>query len=281
MTAYLYQNLNANDPGEGEDQELIPQTWISSAVFTIQRPQDPPGITIVLPGTIIADGTATCTVPAPQHDQPGQYVGVCRFAYGTGPSPSNTGKFRAFPIAYNVNDPYEGSGLQPYDPAVDLAWQWFDDLFDAEQGGPNLRDQTMGRFDKSRIRTFAPNVLFDINTTQPQTNDTLQSFNYSTNNGLAIFTQGFVVHTIKHLIRSYAEIPNPTNAAVGWFDRRDYIARWTSIYETENKSYTHNLDYFKRGLLDEGTRALVSIKNGRGIFPGIRTNGIYRGGYGW
>lgn len=277
LTALLSESMDVNDPVD--ERVPVAEGDISAVAFLIQRPQDPPDTPVVLTGTVVEDGKAQVTVPATDNDGPGQYLAVAVFLWG--PSLGHDDYTTSVTCNYNVNDPFEDSGTQPYDPAVDDAWGFFEDLFDSqdEEGGPWLKEITSGRFDKSRVRKFAPQVMFDINTTQPQTNYSLANFAYTQRDGNALFAQGLLVHSIRHLIRSYAEQPDLVNSPVGYANRQRYVDVWSGIYKMELDRYKVMLDYYKRHLLDVGSKALVSSKNGRGIFPGMRTRGVWRGYY--
>ncbi len=276
LTALLSESLDVNDPVD----ERIPVAMddVSAVTFLVQRPQDPPDSPVTVTGGMVDDGKAQAIVPADTHDAPGQYLAVAVFNWGPVTHAEYT---TSVPCNYNVNDPFEDSGATPYDPAVDDCWGYFEDLFDSqdEEGGPWLKEITSGRFDKSRVRKFAPQVMFDINTTQPQTNYTLANFAYNQKDGQALFAQGLLVHSVRHLIRSYAEQPDLVNSPVGYANRQRYVDVWSGIYKMELDRYKIMLDYYKRHLLDTGTKALVSSKNGRGIFPGMRTRGVWRGYY--
>lgn len=275
LTALISESMDVNDPVD--NRTPVSATDISGVEFIIQRPQDPQGLFVTLAADTLENGKAQVTVAAAQHDQPGQYTAVAQFTWG--PSATHDDFTTSVPCSYNINDPFEGSGVQPYDPAVDMAWSYFSDAFDSqdEEGGPWLKEITAGRFDKSRIRTFAPRVIFDINVTQPQTAYALNNFPYAANDGMALFTQGLVVHSIRHLIRSYVEQPDLVNSPVGYANRQRYVDVWSGVYKLELDGYTKMLDYYKRHLLDVGVKVLLSSKTGRGIFPGLRTRGVWRG----
>ena len=46
-------------------------------------------------------------------------------------------------------------GATPADEAVDRTWRMLEDCFDSEQGGPWLRDMTMARFDRDKLKDIA------------------------------------------------------------------------------------------------------------------------------
>ena len=275
ITALIYLENEVNDPSEIE--QPVPMAQISSATFIIQRPQDPAGTFIMSDGSVLEDGTATTIIGASEHDTAGQYLGICQFVYG--PSDTHDDYTTSVPITYNVNDPFETSGSSAIDPSVDDAWNRLSDLFDSEEGGPWLRDMTMGRFDKTRVREFGPDVFFDINGQMPQTSYTIDNFSYGTWDGQILVTQGLLVHSIRHLMRSYTEQPDIMQSPVGYADRKRYLDAWNSVYGIELERYNRMLELYKRRLFDQGTRTLVSTKSGRAIYGPSRLRGVFRGYY--
>lgn len=274
LVAYLYTNSQQTD-----DQTLVPVNQISAAEFKIQRPQDAQGTYYTASADTITTGTATLIVPGSEHDTAGQYVGICTFTWGT-TSPFNQ-QTTSYRVAYNVNDPFEAAGAQPYDPSVEDAWNRLDDLFDSNEGGAWLKEITRGRFDKTRIRQFIGQVFFDINETPPLGSSyDPTSFNYAQWDGQALVSQGLLVHTIRHLIRSYVEQPTVANSPVGYFDRRDYTQRWTAVYELEKQLYDRMLAFYKMHVFDsQQSKLLVSSKAGRNMVGALRQRGVWRGIY--
>lgn len=274
LSAFLYQ-----DQEFGDNETPVPATQISSATFTIQRPQDPALTYVTVSGSAvtIADGVASCTVPANEQDTPGQYLATCTFVYGP---TTHTEKTRVVTCDYDVFDPFERSGAQPYDPMVDMAWNRLADLFDSEEGGPWLRDMTKGRFDKTRMREFINDVFFDINNQMPLTSLDPNTVDYTQWEMSAVVAQGILVHSIRHLMRSYAEQPVVSNSPVGFFDRQTYLDRWTAIYNIENERYEKEMiPKWKSRYFNQGTKSLVSAKSGRGLTGSLRSRGVFRGYY--
>jgi len=248
------------------EETLVPEADIDEVSFTILAPGD----TIAAPsvdaevGTVTGDGTAEYVVEGAVNTVSGNYKGKATFTYTEGGHTLT----RSVPIEYEVIDPLEAVGPADYDPYVDMAWTYFEDQFDSETGGPWLKDMTMAYFDREKLRSFIDDALLEINTVPPfPTQYTAESFPYST--GGALFSLGLVCSTIRHLMRSYAEIPNPANSPVPYHDRQQYQQRWNAIYQVEYPRFQQLVQAFKMGSFDVGhTSALVSAKGGR-LLPGV------------
>jgi len=273
LTAFIYIDQEFSD-----EEELVPFTQLQSALFRIQRPQDDPGTYVEIPGDIVDDGEVSVLVPTTINDTAGQYHAIALIVFGPDEDPS-VWETRSVIVDYDVADPFEVSGASKVDPAVDQAWDRLSDCFDSEDGGPWLRDMTLARFDKTRVRQFTSDVFFDINGQMPQTTYTADTFDYNKWDGQAVVAQGLLVHSIRHLMRSYVEQPDMLNSPVGYADRKRYLDAWTSMYTIENDRYNRMLELYKRRLFDQGTRSLVSTKSGRAIYGPSRQRGVFRGYY--
>ncbi len=273
LTAFIYVDQEFSD-----EESLVPYQQLQSALFRIQRPQDDPGTYVEITGDLVDDGEVSVLVPVAVNDTAGQYHAIALIVFGLDADPDSW-QTRSVIVDYDVADPFEVSGSTPADPAVDQAWDKLADCFDSEDGGPWLRDMTLARFDKTRVRQFISDVFFDINGQMPQTNYTPDGFNYDKWDGQALVAQGLLVHTIRHLMRSYVEQPDMLNSPVGYADRKRYLDAWSSMYTIENTRYDRMLELYKRRLFDQGTRALVSTKSGRAIYGPSRTRSVFRGYY--
>ena len=130
---------------------------------------------------------------------------------------------------------------------VESVWVRFADMFDSPQGGPHLQVFFQTAFSRGRLAQLLQIALGKINLTmQP-------AFSFTTEAGSqfpyqdwgALLEQGLYIETIRHLIRSYVEQPNPTGVTVSRMDRRDFSDRWTSVYDMEYSDYMNMLSDFK------------------------------------
>jgi hypothetical protein len=261
LEAYIY---------EGDDETLVSLTAITQVLFTIKKPSDTNPTIDNDPGTIIGDGHAQYLVSSSTIDEAGEYLATAQFEL-------SNGEKRTVIVDFDVVDPFESVGASHIDPWVDMTWRKIEDCFDSEIGGPWLRDMTMSRFDKSKLKTLIPEVLLDINIQQPITAFTEDSFPLDHNGG-ALFAHGLLVSTIRHLIRSYAEQPDVNNSPVSFLDRRRYQETWAKVLEVEDLQYRRVLALWKRQFFGFGSsKLLVSSKAGRLVPAPMRTRYMGRG----
>ena len=271
-TADLEAFLYAKD-----DETLIPQSDILGVKFTVTTQADDPNSPSIdaQDGEVTDDGKGEFVVPASVNTGAGHYLAAATFTYMEDGKELTT----SVPCDYDVVDIFERDTTPSNsDDAVDAAWRRFEDLFDSELGGPWVRDQTMARFDKDKIRMFLSDTMFDINSYQPQTMYNIEGFPYTENDGGALVTQGLVVHTIRHLMRSYVEQPDVMNSPAGFLDRKRYLDAWTSVYQVELDRYVKMIDFWKRFEFNKiGGAVLIGMKAGRMIPGSFRTRNVIRG----
>jgi hypothetical protein len=142
------------------------------------------------------------------------------------------------------------------------------DLFDSTEGGAYLIEPYQTHFDYERISQLAKIAVVRLNTTgfpvmywdfggEGQTVPQQYA-------GLTVL--GTYYEIVRHLIRSYVEIPARVNAQVTYLDRRDYMNRWQSILAAEWPEYVKMVKMAKRNEL--------SLASGSLLVAG----GIYGGG---
>jgi hypothetical protein len=261
LEAYIY---------EADDETLIPLTAISNALFSIKKPSEDEPMIINDPGSIVGDGHAQYLVAASVVDEPGEYLATAQFLLGNG-------ERRTVIVDFDVVDPFSDSGTSPVDPWIDFTWKKVEDCFDSEIGGPWLRDMTLARFDKSKIKVLLPEALLDINVQQPITSFTEGSFPTDEASG-ALLSHALFVSTVRHLIRSYAEQPDTNNSPVAFLDRRRYQETWSKVLEIEEPQYRRVLALWKRQYFGFGrTKGIISSKAGRLVPAPMRTRYMGRG----
>lgn len=152
------------------------------------------------------------------------------------------------------------------------------DLFDSTEGGPYLIESFQSHFDYERIAQLSTIAVIRLNTTGFPVTDwgfgpdgkTVPK-NFS---GLLVLATYYEL--IRHLIRSYVEIPARMNMNVTYLDRRDYMNRWQSVLATEWPEWQRMVKMAKRDLLDLGRGSLLVAG---GIFGGS-ANSIFQYGLG-
>lgn len=145
---------------------------------------------------------------------------------------------------------------------VDNVWVRFEDVFDSPQGGPHLQVYFQTNMSRGRLAQLLRLALGFLNTmAQPymtfNTNPTLGEFPYM--QWGALLEQALFIETLKHLIRSYTEMPMPDGITVARMDRRDYTDRWRAVMDDEMPWFKQQLDVFKIANMGLGRpRVLVS-----------------------
>ena len=147
------------------------------------------------------------------------------------------------------------------------------DLYDSTEGGPHLIEEFQTHFGYERIAQLAQIAMVQINTLgygKPT------SFGFGGQAGMGVPPSSFngliVIGTyltiVKHLIRSYTEIPARPNVSVPYVDRRDYAQRWQQVYQIEYPEWKAAVKAAKIGLLNLGRSSILV------------SGGIYGGGAG-
>lgn len=179
-------------------------------------------------------------------------------------------------LEFEVIDPLAVSETD-FDKMLDLTWIMFEDCFDSDLGGPYLRDVTLANFDRKKVAQLAPLALLTINVKPPVQNFTIDNFPYA--DSMALFAKALEIEVFKHLMRSYVEQPAVQGSgSISYFDRRDYLQRWQTLYAIEMDEFKHWLALWKRGFYNFGSGSLlIDLKSGRRqMYPQLdRARGRY------
>lgn len=161
-----------------------------------------------------------------------------------------------------------GFAAPPYDnldasmkAIVDSVWVRFADLFDSPEGGPNLQTYFQTHFGRGRIAQLLRVAVGRLNTmAQPYQTYTIEEpGKFPVAQWGSLLEEALYVECIKHLVRSYVEQPQFVGGSVTRFDRRDYMDRWQSVLDMEERTLQSQLDVFKISNMGLGRpRALVS-----------------------
>lgn len=206
--------------------------------------------------------TASLTLPGSVTQLTGLYHGRAQFTL-------NDTTTHSQPASFEVIDPLQDKfNVEGEDLVLERAWMKFEDIWDSELGGPHLRDTTKASFSKDKMALLLPDALYTINNVyQPVTGFDPATFPYTAHGPL--YSQGLVVQTIRHLMRSYVEQWTPQGANISWYDRRDYLQRWQSVLQLEDAQFMSWLDLFKKDQMSFGTTATLvgGYNNGAGRYP--------------
>lgn len=166
-----------------------------------------------------------------------------------------------------------------------VSWM-FDDLFDSTEGGAFLAENFQSHFNYERLAQLSTRALQKINiSSQPITN-------YAMGGGgrrlptkyHAVLTSAAYLEVLRHLIRSYVEIPEFRNMSTTYTDRRDYMNRWRMILDEEKENVENAITLMKRDHLNLGGGALLVSggafgASGRGSYFSQGTNVAARRGW--
>lgn len=262
------------------DDTAVPAAELSGVQFTIKKPDE---TSTTVAGSIQSDGSGFLRYTAT--DQVGLYVWTAQFTFVSGEK-------RTYRDEFHVSDPMETPPETRASTIAKEVWFKLEDCFDSEQGGPWLRDMTLSWFEPSKIEHMLPQGLLLVNSWPPMTTLDLSFFTtevVSTDPALPagtmepnpsqyIIVQATLLATIKHLMRSYVEQPQPEGANIVWQNRRDYLQRWQSIYEIEERSFKEIIALWKRQFYNFGQGSmLIGVKAGRLVGTNVRARNVARG----
>lgn len=264
-----------------DNETPIGASDIDSVTFTVKSPDEDESDFV---GTIESDGAGFLRYI--NTDQTGVYLWRAKFSIADGGVKSYHDKF-------NVIDPLETPALTQKAKIAQEVWMRLEDIFDSEYGGPYIRDMTLAYFDASKLERFVGEGMNFINSYPPITNVGLSIFTTpipSTDpaiigetedpDDMIIIVQSTLIAAIRHLMRSYVEQPAPQGANIVWQDRRDYLQRWSQIYQIEEDWFLKSIALWKRSFLNYGkTSMLVHSKAGRIGYGGssYRARNVARG----
>ncbi len=144
---------------------------------------------------------------------------------------------------------------------VESVWIKFADLFDSAFGGPNLQTYVQTKFGRNRMAQLLPSALQRLNSASnphasygigPDAN----SFPFADWGGL--LAQSLYIEILKHLIRSYTEIPEAVLAtSVSRFDRRDYMQRWEQVLNMEMAEFNTDLSRYRKANMGLGSVSVL------------------------
>lgn len=236
-------------------------------------------------------GTLMATIPASQitHEQTGVYSFFVNPGY-TGQMGEMTAvwSYAINGVTQTYTDHFQILEEMPmYNAASEaekfvvaqVTWR-FADLFDSTEGGPNLTENFQTHFTYERITQLMLAAVQKFNFMAFPSTDYGLSFTGSGAmpsqfSGLLVW--GTYIETLRHLIRSYVEIPDFVGNSVTYTNRRDYMQRWQSVLRDEEAEYSKAVTQAKRKLLSLGSGSLLVAG---GIFGGSAggKSALYRPG---
>lgn len=130
---------------------------------------------------------------------------------------------------------------------VDSVWDRFADLFDSPLGGPHLQVYFQTRMSRDRLARLLRVAVGRLNSVaQPyQTYSIDEPGRFPVVRWGPLLEQAMYVEAIKHLIRSYTEMPAWEGVPGARAERRDYQERWRTVLEMEAPDLERALEVFK------------------------------------
>ena len=153
------------------------------------------------------------------------------------------------------------------------------DVFDSTEGGPNLIEPFQTHYDYERLAQLERLAVTRFNFLHNFNN---HPYSYGVGPGTqtvppqaaGLLVIGTYLELVRHLIRSYTEIPAMQGANVTYTDRRDYQQRWQTIYQTDWPEYDSMVRAYKIGQLNMARGSLLVAG---GIYGGSAL-GVFQSG---
>jgi hypothetical protein len=156
------------------------------------------------------------------------------------------------------------------------------DCFDSTEGGPQLIEPFQTHYDYERLAQLERLAVSRFNLMHNFSNP---PYSFGVGPGTqtvppsaaGLLVQGTYLETVRHLVRSYTEIPVFTGTNVGYVDRTSYMQRWQSVFETDWADYDKMVRAWKIGQLNLARGAILGAG---GYYGGNGYGGVFiAGGY--
>ena len=241
---------------------------VGISIYIAGNPGDPDGNSVSVTMTDIlgnvvfteaatraAVGQYQITFTSEQTDTPGYFTLTWNFTISSQAQETQTY------IQVGATNPAYDALPAPMKSIVETTWVRFSDVFDSPQGGPHLQVYFQTNMSRGRLAQLLGVAVGFLNTmAQPYTSFSVDGpplFPYQQWGPL--LEQTLYIETLKHLMRSYTEQPQPQGLSVARMDRRDYVDRWQAILDMEMPFFKGQLDVFKISMMGLGRpRVLVS-----------------------
>lgn len=251
------------------DSDLIDRRYLSQyaseqvglIVTTAAGPTDADGNMVTVSLVNDVDGTVLFSRPA-DHDATG--------TYSTTLSSTDTAAPGLYSVlfAYRINgvdDSYAlpvrvGTSSPAYDALpvgmkmiVENTWIRFADLYDSAVGGPHLQTYVQTHFGRNRLAQLLRQAIGRLNTVSQPTQTYSVDLPFPFQQWGPLLEQALYVEVLKHLRRSYVEMPEVVlSTSVSRTDRRDYMARWGDILADEKEDLDDMMGTFKMAAMNLG-----------------------------
>jgi hypothetical protein len=171
----------------------------------------------------------------------------------------------------------EYDALNPdWKASIENVWIKFADLFDSPYGGPNLQVYIQTHFGRNRLAQLLPSALQRLNSaTTPHATYEYNGDSFPFMEWGGLLSQSLYIEVLKHLIRSYTEIPEAIlGTTVSRLDRRDYMSRWQTVYDLELEEFKLDLSRYRMAAMNLGYSSVLVAGGAYGNFgPQINAGG--------
>jgi len=137
----------------------------------------------------------------------------------------------------------------------------FEDLYDSVEGGPYLKEPFQTHFGTETVARCLRLAVNKINMTAQPYSSYIVGDAIGTRlpaNAYSVVEFATYIQVIKHLMRSYVEMPTMEGSpGVSFYDRSNYLDRWRSILKDEGDDLDKAIVSFKRSLLGLGGGSLI------------------------
>lgn len=160
---------------------------------------------------------------------------------------------------------------------IEGVWVKFADLFDSPYGGPNLQVYVQTKFGRNRIAQLVGDALQPLNTaSSPHKTYPLGGIDFPFDAWGGLLGDSLYIEVVKHLIRSYTEIPEAVlGTVVSRMDRRDYFDRWQTVLSLEEEDFRVNLSRYRMAHLGLGNFSVLVAGGAYGNWgPQINPGGV-------
>lgn len=213
------------------------------------------------PATRTAVGTYVVDLESADTSIPGPYT--IDFAYTLG------GTADHYAVAFEV-----GSSAPDYDAlpwslkqVVEQVMIRFGDAYDSPLGGPHLQIYLQTKFGRNRVAQLLKQAVGRLTTLSYPHGQYAADDKFPVAVWGGLLEQLLYIEVIKHLRRSYVEIPDIVlGTSISRGDRRDYIDRWGTILTDEQEDLRLMLDNFKMAHMGLGNVSVLVSGGAYGNF---------------
>lgn len=206
-------------------------------------------------------GTYMETLTAADTSIPGPYT--IRFDYTLG------GTADYYDLRFVV-----GSSAPDYDAlpwglkqSVEQVWIRFADLYDSPTGGPHLQIYLQSKFGRNRVAQLLKQAVGRLNTLAFPHGAYAADGSFPLAVWGSLMEQILYVEVVKHLRRSYVEIPDVIlGTTISRTERRDYLDRWGVILADEQADLALMIDNFKMAHMGLGNVSVLVSGGAYGNF---------------